>query len=170
MNDAITPCGLHSHRPYLLRMARRRLSDPALAEDAVHDVFEAVLAQRAHFAGRSSVRTWLTGILLHKVTDLQRQSARWQPLPGAYGEGEEAESAWDRIASDQPGPLEQAEQRQRLAQVLARIERLPQALREVVQGRLLEDEPTESLCSRLGISADNLFVRLHRARKQLAAA
>ena len=64
--DALTPLDcvvdgaqLHQHRAYLLRVARNKLRDPVLAEDAVQDVFEAVLAGRARFGGRSALRTWL---------------------------------------------------------------------------------------------------------------
>ena len=46
-----------SHRGYLVRFAQRKLRDPLLAEDAVHDVFEAVLSGRAVFAGRAALRS-----------------------------------------------------------------------------------------------------------------
>ncbi len=49
-----------SHRDYLVRYAQRKLHDPMLAEDVVHDVFEAVLSGRASFAGRAALRSWLT--------------------------------------------------------------------------------------------------------------
>ena len=44
-----------SHRSYLVRFAQRKLRDPLMAEDAVHDVFEAVLSGRAVFAGRAAL-------------------------------------------------------------------------------------------------------------------
>ena len=47
---------------------------------------------------------------------------------------------------------------------------LPPALRDVLRLRVLEDAPTEQVCAALAISEDNLFVRLHRARKALALA
>lgn len=55
------------HRDYLVHFARHKLQDPALAEDLVHDVFEAVASGHATFAGRSALRSWLTGILKHKI-------------------------------------------------------------------------------------------------------
>jgi RNA polymerase sigma-70 factor (ECF subfamily) len=48
---------LLAHRAYLVRFAMNRLHDAALAEDVVHDVYEALLAGRAQFAGRSALRT-----------------------------------------------------------------------------------------------------------------
>jgi RNA polymerase sigma-70 factor (ECF subfamily) len=35
--------------------------------------------------------------------------------------------------------------------------------------RVLEDLPTASVCAALGISEENLFVRVHRARRQLVS-
>ena len=51
--------------------------------------------------------------------------------------------------------------------MLARIEALPAGLRDVMRLRVLQDQPTEAVCEALSITEDNLFVRLHRARKQL---
>jgi RNA polymerase sigma-70 factor (ECF subfamily) len=50
---------------------------------------------------------------------------------------------------------------------LARIEALPAGLRDVMHLRVLQDKSTDSVCRALSISEDNLFVRLHRARRQL---
>lgn len=154
-----------SHRGALVRFAKARLHDPALAEDVVHDVFEAVLSGRASFAGRAALRSWLTGILKHKIVDLVRQRARTEPLDEASCD-EEADSPLD---STQLRPDEMAEQREQLAGVLQRIAALPVPLREVMQLRVLEDQPTDQVCRTLAITEDNLFVRLHRARKALAA-
>src|SRR6266513_2472316 len=50
-------------RPYLLRYAALQLRDRHTAEDAVQETLLAALAGEAAFAGRSNLRTWLTGIL-----------------------------------------------------------------------------------------------------------
>jgi len=153
---------LLSHRPYLVRFAQRKLQDPCLAEDVVHDVFEAVLRGRAAFAGASALRSWLTGVLKHKIVDLVRQRRAMQSLDD---EADEAET--QALECPQPRPDELAEQRQRLRQTLQRIDALPSGLRDVVRLRVLNDQPTEQVCEALQISEENLFVRLHRARKQL---
>lgn len=159
---------LQFHRDYLMRVARKKLRDDAAAEDAVHDVFEAVLAGRARFGGRSSLRTWLTGVLLHKVTDAQRQSMRYCSLDMGSGDGDDS-NTYDAVC-EAARPDEQAEQRQLLARALASVERLPAALRDVMWHRAIDDESTETVCRQLGITADAMFVRLHRARRQLAFA
>jgi RNA polymerase sigma-70 factor, ECF subfamily len=153
---------LVSHRSYLIRFAQRKLHDPMLAEDLVHDVFEAVMSGCAAFSGRSALRTWLTGILKHKLVDLIRDRARYQEMDSA-GESDGA----PEIECDAARPDELAQHREHLAQTLTRIDKLPQGLRDVMQWRVLHDESTEVVCERLAISQDSLFVRLHRARKQL---
>lgn len=155
-----------SHRGVLVRFAQRKLHDPMLAEDVVHDVFEAVISGRASFAGRSSLRSWLTAILKNKIVDLVRQRANYESLDeGSDGEGDSQGVA--AIECPHARPDELAEQRQTLTHTLARIEALPAGLRDVMRLRVLQDQPTELVCQALAISEENLFVRLHRARKHL---
>ncbi len=151
-----------AHRAYLVRFAQRRMQDAALAEDVVHDVFEAVLSGRARFGGESSLRTWLTGVLKHKIVDLVRRRAAVLSLD-AQADGT------DLLEHEcpQPRPDELAEQRQRLRQTLRRINELPNGLRDAMRLRVLDDQPTAQVCQALRISEENLFVRLHRARRQL---
>ncbi len=160
---------LAAHRSYLLRFAQRRLRDSASAEDAVHDVFEAVLSGRAAFGGRAALRSWLTAVLKHKIVDRVRRDAPLRSLDAGGADDDEAGGPGlaDHLACPQPGPCEVAEQRELLARTLARIEALPPGLREAMRLRVIEEQSTESVCRTLGISADNLFVRMHRARAQL---
>ena len=155
-----------SHRSYLVRFAQRKLRDPLLAEDAVHDVFEAVLSGRAVFAGRAALRSWLTAVLKNKIVDSVRRNAGTDSLDEAFGCDDEGASRFE-LECPQPRPDQIAEQQQLLMRVLARIEALPPGLRDVMRLRVLEDRSTEDVCRELGISEANLFVRMHRARKQL---
>ena len=159
---AIPVAELVAHRPYLLRFALRKLRDPALAEDAVHDVMEAVLSGRARFAGRAALRSWLTAVLKNKIVDVLRRGRTHEALDDDDGDGPA-----HAIASSAPGPDEIAAQREALAHALAGIERLPATLRDAIRLRIVEDRPTASVCAELGISEENLFVRVHRARRQL---
>jgi len=154
---------LVSHRPYLVRFALRKLRDAALAEDAVHDVIEAVLSGRARFGGRAALRSWLTAVLKNKIVDTLRRNSQHDTLDDDDGN----DGAGYGVACLQPRPDEIAEQRQELARALAGIDRLPATLREAMRLRVVEDRSTQSVCAELGISEENLFVRVHRARKQL---
>src|SRR5919201_6303972 len=85
-------------RPYLLRYASLELRNREQAEDAVQETLLAALAAEASFAGRSNLRTWLTGILKHKIVDTIRRSSRERPLEGADGEAtvEDLEALFDQ--------------------------------------------------------------------------
>jgi RNA polymerase sigma-70 factor (ECF subfamily) len=155
---------LAQHRAFLVHYARRRLHDPALAEDLVHDVFEAVMSGRASFAGRSALRSFLVAILRHKIVDLGRERSGHDSLDTCDLADELA------LPCPLPRPDEIAEQRERLARTLQRIAALPAGLRDAMQLRVLRDHTSEAVCALLGITEQNLFVRMHRARAQLASA
>ena len=153
-----------AHRDYLVSFARRKLQDPALAEDVVHDVFEAVMSGRASFAGRSALRSWLTAILKNKIVDLIRQRT--------------STDAWDdeaetgpcaSIACSQPRPDEVAQQREAVRHVLRGIADLPKSLRDAIQLRVLFDQSAAEVCKALSITENNLFQRLFRARQTLVS-
>src|SRR5262245_44062706 len=163
---ATAPLGwadLAVHRSFLVHYAQRRLHDPALAEDLVHDVFEAVMTGRASFGGRSAPRSWLVAILRHKIVDLVRERSGHDSLDTCDSDDELT------LPCSQPRPDEVAEQRELLSGALARIAALPAGLRDAIQLRVLRDQTSETVCRMLGISEQNLFVRLHRARRQLMA-
>ena len=154
------------HRDYLVRFARRKLHDPALAEDLVHDVFEAVVTGRASFAGRSALRTWLTAILKNKIVDLVRQRAgtdSWDDENDSEG------CASGGVECSQPQPDEIAQQREAVRQVLRGIAELPKSLRDAMQLRVLLDQSAEEVCKALSITENNLFQRMFRARRTLAS-
>ena len=164
-HGAIAWAELLSHRSYLMRFAQRKLRDPSLAEDAVQDVFEAVLSGRAKFAGRSALRSWLTAVLKNKIVDTLRRHGAFVSLDSDH-DSDEPHEALD-VPCPRPQPDELAGQRILLARTLARIDALAPGLRDAVRLRALEEQSTDEVCRTLGISEDNLFVRMHRARKQL---
>src|ERR1041384_7985859 len=71
---------VEAERAYLLRYASLQLRDRAAAEDAVQDTLVAALAGESGFAGRSNLRTGLTGILKHKIIDAIRKFGRETPI------------------------------------------------------------------------------------------
>src|SRR5262249_60497286 len=60
----------------LYRYALLRLRAPDLAADVVQETFLEALRVRHTFARRSSERTWLIGILRHKIVDQLRRASR----------------------------------------------------------------------------------------------
>lgn len=152
------------HREFLVHFASRKLHDPALAEDVVHDVFEAVASGRAAFGGKSALRTWLAAILKHKIIDLVRQRAGLDSL----NEDPDGD-ALQALECPQPSPDKLAEQRQTLRQALHHIAKLPKGLRDVMELHILKEQSCPDVCRTLTITENNLFQRLFKARRSLAA-
>jgi len=162
-------------RPYLLRFASLQLRDAAAAEDAVQEALLAALAGEANFAGRSNLRTWLTGILKHKIVDAIRRQARERPASG-MGTPED-ENEFDELFDarghwqDMPDAWEQPEaalgQKQFLAALEACLRALPQRTAQVFMMREHLGLETSEICKELGITSTHCWVMLHRARMAL---
>ena len=167
---------LDAHRRYLLRIARLQLRDADLAEDVVQETLVAALAGRDRFSGRSSVRTWLTGILKHKIVDAIRQKQR-RPITATELDEEADLDALDplfaeeggwRTTTESWGEPESALSRQEFMEVLERcLERLPPATARVFAMREILELSTDEICKELTITANNLWVILYRARMAL---
>ena len=166
---------LEEHGDYLFRYARRRLFSDELAEDAVQETLLAALKSQEKFAGTSSIRTWLTGILKHKIVDSIRVQAREITAPG--GSGEDDQSDWESLFDqsghwvetfrdwgDPASELEKSRIRQALDEC---FRRLKPALAQIFSLRELTGLSNEEICNELNITATNAWVMLHRARLSL---
>ena len=121
-------------RPYLLRYATLQLRDTAAAEDAVQEALLAALAGEANFAGRSNLRTWLTGILKHKIVDTLRRQSRERPAleQETGGDAGEFDGLFDRRGhwEEAPDAWQQPEGSLQQKQFLGALEACLRALPE----------------------------------------
>ena len=166
-------------RPYLLRYASLQLRDAAAAEDAVQEALLAALAGEANYGARSNLRTWLTGILKHKIVDAIRRQARERPLSPQESANESGESEghfdglFDRRGHWEaaPDPWEQPEQALAQRQFLAALEECLRGLpARTAQAFMMREHlglETPEICKELGISPTHCWVILHRARMAL---
>jgi len=82
MTDTLlTEQTLAAQRPVLFRYALLQLRDSELADDAVQETLLAAWQSAAGFEGKAGLRTWLIGILKHKIADHWRRSAREAVAP-----------------------------------------------------------------------------------------
>ncbi len=172
---ALSQADLAAHRGAMLRFARRRMRDEDLAEDAVQDALLAALSSLGSFQGQSALRTWLIGILNHKIQDAFRREARYVPVADNARDDAVPDEGLDRLAWGQSGqvgdtndPAQYVASARLLDALLGEIDALPVTLREVFVLQVLEGRDTAQVCRRLGITEANCWVRLHRARKRLA--
>lgn len=172
-----TPLELERHRPYLLRFALLQLRDRSAAEDAVQDTLLAAIQGASQFAGQSSARTWLVGILKHKIIDGIRRAARERPieprLEPDLAESTDAFFSEDGHFAEPPESWESPErsfEERRFFEALERcMQSLPKKTASAFALRELMGLETEEICKELGVSASNCWVMLYRARMSLRA-
>lgn len=168
------------HGDVLYRYALLRLHDAQVAEDLVQETFLAALRQRDRFAGRSDERTWMVGILKHKIIDHFRRVARELPLNGMDppGGGNPTEfhqygllaGTWKSAARPAEWSMDLSDgvERSEFRKILDRcLEALKPFLRQAFVLREMEELKTEEICNILEVSPTNLRVMLHRGRLRL---
>ena len=81
---------------YLYHFALSRVHNPTVAEDLVQETFLSALRSLKDFKGRSSEKTWLAGILKHKIGDHFRKSVREQPVEDLQTDTESIDAFFDQ--------------------------------------------------------------------------
>jgi RNA polymerase sigma-70 factor (ECF subfamily) len=173
--STIDPDALQQHRSYLLRYAMLQLRDPHLAEDVVQETLMAAIENRSGFSAQSGLRTWLVGILKHKIMDLLRKRAREPQLNIAEGEDENElidvlfneNGRWASPPQSWNAP-EQSMENAHFWQIFEQCnERMPINTARAFMMREFMDMTTDEICQELSISTTNCWVILHRARLAL---
>ena len=161
-------------QPILLRYARSQLRNDAWAEDAVSETVLAALQNQAGFTGKSQLKTWLIGILKHKLIDNLRRHTRETSIFTDEDTVDLEESLflpdghWREFPSDAGDPELALGERQFFAVLEACMELLPPAQGRAFMMREWLELDTDEVQQTLGISQSNLYVMLHRARLRLA--
>jgi RNA polymerase sigma-70 factor (ECF subfamily) len=175
MADSAFTTQLETHRRYLLRIATLQLRDTALAEDVVQDTLVAALQGEKGFSGKSSLRTWLTGILKHKVVDAIRQKTR-APTFASFDDECRVDDLdalfdetghWENPPADWGNPESQLSQQQFFEVMQGCLENLPPNTARIFVMREVMELETDEICTELTITSNNLWVILHRARLSL---
>ena len=162
-------------RPTLLAIARMQLRNETWAEDVVSETFVAALEGSRKFAGHSQVKTWVVGILKHKIIDQFRRTKR-EVSTDAQLEAAQVETFDELFAADghrlnSPldwGDPEESLNRTQFFEVLQMcVDKLPAGLARIFMMREWLDYETDEICKELGITSTNCFVMLFRARMRL---
>lgn len=159
-----------------MRFARLQLRNEAWAEDAVSETVLAALAKPLSFGNRSQLKTWLVGILKHKLIDALRHHRR--EVSGlSFSEdddtdpleylGFKADGHFVQTPADWGNPEQQVSSRQFFEVLEACANKLPAAQGRLFLMREWLELSSEVICKELDLTPTNFYVQLHRARLRL---
>lgn len=175
------------HHSALIRMAMGYVADREVAEEVVQDTWMAVIEGLDRFQGRSSLRTWIFGIMIHKAKDRGVREKRHTNFSSFESLDEESDDMIDPSRFHQSGewvghwafppqpwddqtPEKLLASQQAVNAMNKAIEALPQTSKDVLILRDVEGVEAKEACDILKISETNLYVRLHRARERVRQA
>ncbi|MBX3192273.1 MAG: sigma-70 family RNA polymerase sigma factor [Labilithrix sp.] len=157
----LTDADIRAMEPMLRACARRSIGNPTAVDDVVQETLLGAVAGIASFDGRSTLRTWLVGILSRKVVDHFRRAKRWESL-------DEAED--ELIAPASRTPDRAIDERRMLRTIERALQDLPVQERMAVVLCDVEELEREEVCNALDVTSTHLRVLLHRGRHRLRRA
>lgn len=166
---------LVDHGDSLFRFAITRVRDRSVAEDLVQETLLAALKAQHSYQERSSVKTWLVGILKHKIIDYLRKSARESSFESSGDDGSELmdhcfdqAGHWQIEIADWMHPEQAYESDKFWAVFQECLGQLPEKYYRLFVLREFDGLAADEICNELGISTtNNVWVMLSRARMQL---
>jgi len=148
------------HNQRLYRVARAIVRSEAEAEDVIQDAYVRAFVYLHQFEGRARFGAWLTRIAVNEALARLRMQQRVQPLSDDGGEGEYAMPAHFHSMSP-----EEHTSNAELGRILEEtLLSLPEQYRAVVMLRDVEEMSTAETAEALGLTEENVKVRLHRGR------
>jgi RNA polymerase sigma-70 factor (ECF subfamily) len=161
-------------RPVLLKYARLQLRNAAWAEDAVSDTVLAALEKPQAFSGHSQLKTWLIGVLKHKLIDQIRKNSRELSTNVSTDDGEDlddllfaADGHWREAPHDWGNPEDALRQVDFMKVLEACVDKLPGQQGRLFMMREWLELESDEICKELAITPTNQWVMLHRARLRL---
>jgi len=164
------------HSDYLFRYARKHFSDETIAEELVQETFVAAVTAISKFKGDASPRTWLTGILRHKIIDRIRVKTRDRTVSiddeseQGYGHYFDEHEHWRPETGPLPwntDPDALLEQKQFFAVLQGCMAKLPERFRHAFLLRELDTMSREEISAQLELTSTNVGVILYRSRLAL---
>ncbi len=164
------------HGGCLYGYALTRVRAPEVAKDLVQETFLVGIRSLEKFAGRSSERSWLVGILKNKILDYFRRAHRETSFSDMEWRADQVSESFDADAHSNclnsayhwGSKAEEVMHKTEFWQTMRDcLSKLPRRHSIVFRLREIDCMSTQEICRTLSISEDNLWVILHRARAAL---
>jgi RNA polymerase sigma-70 factor (ECF subfamily) len=173
---------VEQHQGLMLRVARRYVRSPAVAEEVVQETWLGVLNGLDRFEGRASLKTWIFRILTNRALSRAERERRVTPFSALVADDDEPAVDPDRFRPEgdpYPGgwktfppswdglPEERLLARETLSLVAEAIAQLPERQHLVILMRDIEGWDADEVCQALELTEANQRVLLHRARSKV---
>ncbi len=152
----------------LFRIAQSILKDPVEAEDAVQDAYLKVFANIGGFVGPDGFSAWICRIVSNEALGRLRQRGRVVSLEAfrAGADGNERREG-EMLKAPEPGPERLAASGELRRALEDAINALPPDFAAVFMLRAVEGLSISETAACLGIRAETVKTRFHRARRLL---
>ena len=154
------------HFDFVFRNVRRLGVPDAHVDDAVQEVFLVVHRRLAEFEGRSSVKTWVFGILARVAADHRRSLRRKSPHLRSPGGAIEA----DTIIDERDGPHEILTRAEGVRLLHDLLDELDDEKRAVLVLAELEQMTAPEIAESLALNLNTVYARLRAARREFEQA
>ena len=159
----------------LYAYAFKIIPDPHQTENLIQETFLAAIKSKDSFKGKSTEKTWIIGILRHKINDYLRSKYKEVPVSSLVPEDISTDNFFDQVNETlnktpgtwnlQPDELLNKEEFWRAFEEC--LKRLPSKTAEAFSLSEIEEMNSNEICKVLNVTATNLWSLLHRARVQL---
>lgn len=156
---------IEDHMDYLFNVAISRINNRDLAKDFVQETFLSALQHINDFKEKSSIRTWLTSILIRKIIDHWRKAETKYTDPAS--DFFEKDGHWKKsggnfaYAENVSQQMDKEEQQQILYDCM---DKLPEQWKGILQSKVFEEKKTDEVCKEFDVSSSNLWIIIHRSK------
>lgn len=158
----------------LYRYALKRVRFPERAEELVQETYLAAWKAKESFSRNSTEKTWLIGIMKHKIVDYYRKKNIENPISNRFDSLEELDAffdekgMWKKAPSDwSQDPYKILENKEFWKVFSNCLGKLPDNHYQVYTLKEVDELDSKEICKKLELTSTNLWVILHRTRLKL---
>lgn len=166
---------LEDHGDYLFGYALLKVQDTHVAEDMVQETLLAAITAKDTFSNQSTIRTWLIGILKHKLIDRFRREGREMVISDLIDQDEgdnldnffNIKGSWIDKPQTFPNPDTAFQQKEFWKVFQQCLSGLKPRQAEVFLAKEIHGMSNEEICKNFLLNPTNVWVLMHRARLSL---